>query len=422
MSTMTYKLLDIPMSIEATVAPAAGDWQPQAQGYRAGPYRLSLESIQCDEDTALLHICLSRDDGETFALRSLNISFKLPIIDIHGTWSSTADPTSVQRLGWRLSAIRPWFGGGMQLPPVAANRGVPLIMLLNRSGQSRWLVGTLDQYNETNISARIDELEGAYAFRIERLPSSQALLPFSPPPLQTLSPLLAIQTARHEEYVYLSRRQAPWFEAIQAYIQTHDEMASFSRPPLPGAAWEPVFCTWYGIHKAVTSEWAESNAQVAAELGCRTFIMDDGWFTEQTQWGDYRYAGDWHPTPSKFPDFAAHVRRVQAMGLKYLLWVAPFMVGVASQTAQEMAEHLLPREFLGFRKSRSCRSCLTRCKPGPFIARRERGKRERQGALVHTRFRRAIGPGGDFSSPVPLTSGWEIEPLILPSHFWTAAR
>ena len=41
------------------------------------------------------------------------------------------------------------------------------------------------------------------------------------------------------------------------------------------------------------------------------------------------------------------------MGLKYVLWVAPFMVGSASRMAQEMAEHLLPNEFMGFMGFRS---------------------------------------------------------------------
>jgi len=349
MSTTTHELLGARMSIGVTVTPAADGWQPVIQGYGAGPYRLSLESIGRGKDTALLHIRLARDDGEPFALQNLKITFDLPIVDIHGTWNSMANPTSVQKLEWRLSATRRWFGDPMQAQPVAANRGVPLILLLNRSGQSRWAIGALDQYNETRIAARMDEQKGLYAFQIEKLPLPQASPSFGSSPPRKPQCQLIIPTTCYEEYIYLSRRQEQWFEAIQTYTQVHDEITGFSRPPVPDAAWEPVFCTWYGIHKAVTPEWTEHNAQVAAELGFHTLIMDDGWFTEQAQWGDYRYAGDWEPVASKFPDFAAHVRRVQALGMRYLLWVAPFMVGTASQAAGDMAEHLLPREFLGFR-------------------------------------------------------------------------
>ena len=82
--------------------------------------------------------------------------------------------------------------------------------------------------------------------------------------------------------------------------------------------------------RSVSEEPAERNARVAADLGLRTFIMDDGWFTEGTEFG-YHRTGDWRPVSSKFPDFRAHVRHVQDMGLKCLLWVAPFMVGRDSQ-------------------------------------------------------------------------------------------
>jgi hypothetical protein len=348
MSAITHELLGVTASIGVTVTPAAGDWQQAGQGYEGGPYRLELDPVAQGKDTVLLRIRLARKDGQSFALQNLKVSFDLPIVDIHGTWNSMANPTSVQKLEWWVSATRSGFGSGMHAQPVAANRGVPLVLLLNRSGQSRWAIGALDQYNETRIAARMDEGKGAYAFEIERLPLPQAS-PFGPPAPPGPEHRLVLPATCYEETIYLSNKPEPWFEAVQVYRRVHDEVTGFARPAVPDAAWEPVFCTWYGIHKAVTPEWAERNARVAAGLGFHTFIMDDGWFTEQTQWGDYRYAGDWQPVSTKFPDFAAHVRRVQALGLRYLLWVAPFMVGAASQAAQDMAAHLLPREFLGFR-------------------------------------------------------------------------
>ena len=118
---------------------------------------------------------------------------------------------------------------------------------------------------------------------------------------------------------------------------------------MPAEAFEPVFCTWTAIHHAVDQEWVLNNARLAAGLGFKTWITDDGWFTEKASFADYRYSGDWQPALKKFPDFAGHVRQVQAMGFKYLLWVAPFMVGQASAAAKTYA-HLLqkPIERLHF--------------------------------------------------------------------------
>jgi alpha-galactosidase len=91
------------------------------------------------------------------------------------------------------------------------------------------------------------------------------------------------------------------------------------------------------------------NARLAADLGFRTWITDDGWFIESGQFANYSRAGDWQPYTPKFPDFKAHVRMVQELGFHYILWVSPFMVGKDSEAARRYA-HLLTtgHEHLGF--------------------------------------------------------------------------
>ena len=160
MPAITHELLGVTASIGITVAPTAGDWQLIGQEYEGGPYRLELDPLTQGKGTVLLRIRLARKDGQPFALHNLKVSFDLPIVDIHGTWNSMATPTSVQKLEWWVSATRSGFGSGTHVQPVAANRGVPLVLLLNRSGQSRWAIGALDQYNETRIAARMDERKG----------------------------------------------------------------------------------------------------------------------------------------------------------------------------------------------------------------------------------------------------------------------
>ena len=127
---------------------------------------------------------------------------------------------------------------------------------------------------------------------------------------------------------------------LRAYIDTVDREWPQPHLPVPESAYEPVFCTWTAIHHDVNQEWILRNARHAAELGFGTWITDDGWFTDKAAFADYRYAGDWEPCVSKFPNFVEHVQAVQEMGLRYILWVAPFMVGHASQAMQRWA-HLL---------------------------------------------------------------------------------
>lgn len=97
-------------------------------------------------------------------------------------------------------------------------------------------------------------------------------------------------------------------------------------PPTPLQARLPVYSTWYSMHQEVTQESVEHQARLAKELGCDTIIVDDGWQTADRSRG-YAFCGDWEPNPAAFPDMAAHIRRVQDMGMAYLLWYALPFVG-----------------------------------------------------------------------------------------------
>ncbi|MFG2692081.1 glycoside hydrolase family 36 protein [Kitasatospora sp. NPDC048407] len=109
---------------------------------------------------------------------------------------------------------------------------------------------------------------------------------------------------------------------------------------VPDAAFEPVFCTWYALHLAMAATDVERLAALAAPLGFRTLIVDDGWQTDERT-RSYATTGDWQPAPTDFPDFAAHVARIRALGLNYLLWHAVPFVGDRSEAAKRLAGHTL---------------------------------------------------------------------------------
>ncbi|GAA2830792.1 hypothetical protein GCM10010441_64150 [Kitasatospora paracochleata] len=115
-----------------------------------------------------------------------------------------------------------------------------------------------------------------------------------------------------------------------------------AQPPrtVPAAAFEPVFCTWYALHLAMTADDVEKLAALAAPLGFRNLIVDDGWQTDERS-RSYATTGDWRPAPEGFPDLPGHIARVRALGLNYLLWYAIPFAGVRSAAAGELAEHTL---------------------------------------------------------------------------------
>ncbi len=100
--------------------------------------------------------------------------------------------------------------------------------------------------------------------------------------------------------------------------------------PVPEAAYDPLYSTWYAYLQDVHADELEEEARQAASLGMKTMILDDGWQKEDSK-TFYSAVGDWMPVKSRFPDMKAHVGKVHAAGLKYMLWLAAAKGGAATK-------------------------------------------------------------------------------------------
>src|SRR5918994_6480119 len=54
---------------------------------------------------------------------------------------------------------------------------------------------------------------------------------------------------------------------------------------LPAAATEPVYSTWYSMHQQLKQQELDAELWLAADLGMRSVIVDDGWQTTDNQRG-----------------------------------------------------------------------------------------------------------------------------------------
>lgn len=225
----------------------------------------------------------------------LKIAFSLPIIDFHGYWiPENRVPSS--KINWTIEANS------------AAQRNFPYLAFFNTAQQNRASIALTNLHDDCRITARMNQEDCTYDLTLE-ICTSQETEPFE---------------------LIVDQRNQPWLNCLDDYRQK----LALPKQNFPDAAWGPVFCTWYAVHAAVTQDWVEKNAAVAAGLGFSTLIIDDGWcFAEMkrvspetiSSW--YENIGDWEVNKEKFPDFSAHIRRMQALGLQYLLWVAPLLIG-----------------------------------------------------------------------------------------------
>lgn len=114
-------------------------------------------------------------------------------------------------------------------------------------------------------------------------------------------------------------------EEINNISQWYENMPEYRPMEVPEEAYDPVYSTWYSFHQMLSQADIEEQCRIGADLGLKTLIVDDGWQTDDTNRG-YAFTGDWELSEKKFPSFKEHVKRVQDMGIKYIVWYSiPFM-------------------------------------------------------------------------------------------------
>ncbi|MGO4636193.1 glycoside hydrolase family 36 protein [Streptomyces sp. 2RAF24] len=231
--------------------------------------------------------------------RPVEIRLSVPLGDTAGYWHPQG--------AWRRTLVADWEGQAR----VSLVDGAAVGCLYEHTGATLLAFAAADPVPEATLRFGVSEENDTHVVHLN-LPASAAphrllLVPRAPSVAAALRPLRA------------------WFAA--------------DRPPMPvpDSARLPVYSTWYAFNQDVTATAVETQARIAAGLGCGVLILDDGWQAYGNGRG-YAGCGDWRPDPAKFPDLGEHVARVRAAGLRYLLWVAPLLVGPEADCFAEWAE------------------------------------------------------------------------------------
>lgn len=143
--------------------------------------------------------------------------------------------------------------------------------------------------------------------------------------------------------LYIDRRSVPMRRAVEGVALWWENSCGMIPMPAPVTAKDPLYSFWYSYHQAVGEKTVEEKCRWAKGLGFDICIIDDGWQTDNNL-GSYGYCGDWVPAPSKLPDMAAHVKRVQDIGMKYILWYAVPLLGHYSRHYGHFQKMLLRDE------------------------------------------------------------------------------
>ncbi len=245
----------------------------------------------------------------------MQIRFSVPILDMHGYWVPESRTPST-KIVWVIESKS------------AGQRAFPFIAFFNSRQINRLSAGLTNLTDDARILAKMNQEKCTYDITIE----------------------VALGKDSQDFELVIDQRPQVWTESLADWRKA----LALPLPEFPEGAWEPVFCTWYAVHAAVTQDWVEKNAEIASRLGFRTLIIDDGWcfdvmkrVSPETISTWYEMIGDWFLSEKKFPDFENHRKRVQAMGMKYLLWVAPFLIGAKSELYKQLADIVKPEYHEG---------------------------------------------------------------------------
>ena len=260
--------------------------------------------LEFQEDRERLELPLSGGAG------LCTVKFSVPLVDIQQYWLPRNEGVC-NRLSWTFEFL------------CGAQSGFPLCSFFNRAGENRLTFGTDDLVDDTRIYAEVNQAACTYDVTME----------------------IACCEETGPIHLLLDRRPIQWVDAVG---EARDEVLP-EVPGFPENAWEPVFCTWYAVHGAVDAAWVERTAPLAMGLGFHTLIVDDGWcypeykrVTPETLPAWYQDIGDWEVDKTKFPDMPSHVKRIQDLGMKYLLWTTAMLWGIRSKRFAEHPEALTP--------------------------------------------------------------------------------
>lgn len=287
---------ELPFEVEGDF----GDWAPP-----------SIRRVDAAEEAGveIWEVALTRETAAAPPLFSLRFGF--PNDAVAGLWTPSGDTP--------VRSLPPEWKGKLD---TRVNRNAPMLCFFGDGGENRAAFAVADARRRLDITAGYCEDDGRLRCRV---------VFFAPPDI--VAPL-----ARYATRLRIDRRRRPFGETVRDMA---DWYAGIYPPaPVPDAAREPVYSTWYSHHQRIDAATVEAECAEAAAYGLSGVIVDDGWQTDVAG-GGYAHCGDWTPNPRAFSDMAAHVRRVQAMGMRYLLWYAPPFVGERSAALGRFAGQCL---------------------------------------------------------------------------------
>lgn len=194
----------------------------------------------------------------------------------------------------------------------------PVYCLFNQRGENRYTLAVSEAMREVWWKIGVHEENGKFLFRLK----------------------MHLGRGKKEVKLLVNRQDMHYTESLKFVQRWWEDSCKIMPAYVPQAAKMPFYSTWYSYHQNLSEKELEKECELAAKLGFKGIIVDDGWQTEDSNRG-YAFCGDWKPSEEKFPNMKEHVAFVHSLGLKYMLWVSVPFIGEKSKIWNRFSDKLL---------------------------------------------------------------------------------
>lgn len=272
---------------------------------------VELNKREVEKDVFEYEFLLNWDEEQAKDPESrVSMHWNLPCVDVQYMWHPNCRPRRVLDAFWRLN-VESYLSGS-----------APLALLFNSDDMNTYTFTTDEVKKVTSVSFGVDDGKNTIAGDI-----SMGLQQF-------------VGKSSDRLLVRADFRRIPYYKALDDVRIWWEKVLDLEPMPVPDIARKPLYNTWYSFTQNVNAKELEEELRQGKELGMEMCILDDGWHTNDNNRG-YGYTGDWEVCTDKIPDIKEHVKRVHAMGMKYMMWYSVPFVGFYSKNWERFKDKIL---------------------------------------------------------------------------------
>ena len=222
------------------------------------------------------------------------VKWNHPSIDIAGIWTPAFDNDYEIHADWSSKKL-----------DSKLTRNAPVYTLFGHDDVNRYTIAASDAINPVNLAAKVREEDSRIYNSIEFFSEQYK------------------KTTHYEVELRIDTRPIAFSQSLAGVASWWAEMAEYKPIDVPVLATEPMYSTWYSYHQDITHDALINESKLAAKLGYKAIIVDDGWQTNDSNRG-YAYTGDWEP--ERLNNMGKFVADIHKLDMKALLWYSiPFM-------------------------------------------------------------------------------------------------